>query len=97
MICVPIKKTGWALLLLGWAVSGCVFNPRSDHMGYREMSIERKARNYYNDAVAYMGKGYYLLARQQFSQAADMAMSQRLRDDAVAGLNRVDNIIANRR
>ncbi|MEN8257756.1 MAG: hypothetical protein ABFS09_07820 [Thermodesulfobacteriota bacterium] len=92
-----MKKVGLVLVLLSLTTSGCAGNSGSDQFSPREMAIERKARNSYEHAIAYMGKGHYLLARQQFSEAAAMAMSQELHDDSLAGLARVEKIIAARR
>ncbi len=92
-----MKRGGLVLVLLALVTSGCVKSSGPDGMGSRQMAIERKARDCYEHGVAYMGKGHYLLARQQFSEAAAMAMSQELHDDALAGLKRVDTIIAERR
>ncbi len=92
-----VKNSGLALVLLAMVVPGCVREPAPDRLGARQMDVERKARNCYEHAIAYMGKGHYLLARHQFSEAAAMAMSQALHDDAVAGLKRVDKIIEQRR
>lgn len=92
-----VRKIGLALVLVVMAVPGCVSSSASDRLGPGEMAVERKARDNYEHGIAYMGKGHYLLARQQFSEAAAMAMSQELHDDAVAGINRVDKIIAQRR
>lgn len=98
MIRRHINKIGLVLILLMVTASGCVSNSeQSDLLGSREMLVERKARKCYRQAITYMGKGRYLLARQQFSEAAAMAMSQELHDDAVAGLGRVDKIIEQRR
>ncbi len=92
-----IKKTGCILALLLLTLFGCVSNSGPDKFAAREMDIERKARQCYEHAIAYMGKGHYLLARQQFSEAAAMAMSQELHEDSLAGLARVEKIIAARR
>lgn len=97
MMIRSMKKGGLALVLLVAVMAGCVSNSGTDGMSSREMAIERKAQDCYEHGVAFMGKGHYLLARQQFSSAAAMAMSQKLQDDAKAGLNRVDTIIAERR
>ncbi|MBU0681367.1 MAG: hypothetical protein KKD73_08095 [Proteobacteria bacterium] len=92
-----MKKGGFALVLLMMTAAGCVASSDPDRLGSGQMAIEREARDCYEHAVVFMGEGHYLLARQQFSEAAAMAMSQKLHDDAVAGLDRVDKIIEQRR
>ena len=97
MMSLKMKKAGLIVSLVLFTSSGCVSNSRQDQFSSREMDIERNARHCYEHAVAYMGKGHYLLARQQFSEAAAMAMSQELHDDSLAGLARVEKIIEARR
>lgn len=92
-----MKRSGLACLLVLAMMTGCSAPLQSGGMGSGQMAIERKARDCYEHAVAYMGQGHYLLARQQFSEAAAMAMSQQLHDDALAGLARADKIIAGQR
>lgn len=93
-----MKRGVFALVLFMMAIFCSVSNSEANRpLDSGEMAIERKARNCYEHAVTYMGNGHYLLARQQFSEAAAMAMSQELQDDAVAGLNRVAKIIDQRR
>lgn len=85
------------LILLGTALGGCGATGNGDRLSAGGMAIERKARHAYEHAVAYMDRGHYLLARQHFADAVTMAMSQQLHDDALAGLARVEKIIAQRR
>ncbi len=92
-----LKNGGLALALMAAVMTGCTSSSGSDRLSSGEMAIERKAKACYAHGIAFMGKGHYLLARQQFSEAAAMAMGQELQDEAVAGLNRVDKIIAERR
>lgn len=92
-----MKNGGLGLVLLLATMTGCTGNSGQDFLSSREMAVERKAGACYEHGIAFMGKGRYLLARQQFSEAAAMAMSQELQDNAVAALNRVDKIIAERR
>ncbi|PLX51065.1 MAG: hypothetical protein C0613_01735 [Desulfobulbaceae bacterium] len=86
-----------ALILLGTALGGCGATGNGDRLSAGGMAIERKARHAYEHAVAYMERGHYLLARQHFAEAVALAMSQQLHDDALAGLGRVEKIIAQRR
>ncbi len=59
--------------------------------------IHLKAVRAFALGVRYMGQGRYLLAREQFSEAAEMAVTQGLRDDALAGMSKVNGILQNRR
>ena len=93
-----VKKIGIALVLFLLAIPGCLSSSGSaTRLSSGEMDIERKARDCYEHGIAYMGKGHYLLARHQFAEAAAMAVTKNLHDDAMAGLSRVDKIIAERR
>lgn len=51
----------------------------------------------YQRGNLYMGEGRYLLARQQFSEAADMAVTEVMYNDAVAGMTKAETILQKRR
>jgi hypothetical protein len=84
------------LLALVFLVSGCVFS-REPSPSPGGKSVQAQAIGAYKRGVHYMGQRRYLLAREQFSEAASMAVTQDLHDDAVAGMKRADTILEHRR
>ncbi len=83
-------------VLMAMLMAGCVLvnnpAPSPDPGG-----VQAQAVNAYERGVQYMGQGRYLLAREQFSEAATLAVTQGLHDDAAAGMARVDAVLHNRR
>ncbi|MDA3832113.1 MAG: hypothetical protein PF495_01825 [Spirochaetales bacterium] len=90
-----MKKSIVAVLLLV-LLSACVLTkdpvPSPGPKGVQAQAIEA-----YGRGVQYMGQSRYLLAREQFSEAASMAVTQGLSDDAVAGMARADTVLQKRR
>lgn len=88
-----MKKSLVILLLL---LSGCVL-PKGPAPSPGSKAVQAQAIAAYDRGVEYMGQSRYLMAKQQFSEAASMAITQGLYDDAVAGMNRAEAILQNRR
>lgn len=59
--------------------------------------VQGQAIAAYQRGTHYLGEGRYLLARSQFSEAASMAVTQDLYDDAMAGVAKADTVLQNRR
>lgn len=85
-----------SVVLMAMLMAGCVLGHdpvRSPGPG----AVQAQAVNAYERGVEYVGQHRYLLAREQFSEAATLAVTQGLHDDAVAGMARVDAVLQNRR
>jgi Tfp pilus assembly protein PilF len=83
-------------LLMVLLLSGCVTS-REPASSPGVAAVQNQAIAAYGRGVQYMGEGRYLLARQQFSEAATMAVTGSLYNDAVAGMDRADAVLKNRR
>ncbi len=90
----PPKKICFVLIL--FVMSGCVLStepvPSPGTKGVQAQAIMA-----YDRGIYYMGDGRYLLAREQFSEAATMAVTTGLYNDAMAGMAKADAILQNRR
>ena len=89
-----LKKICFVLVLL--VMSGCVFSKEpAPSPGAR--GVQAQAIRAYDRGIYYMGDGRYLLAKEQFSEAATMAVTTGLYNDAMAGMAKADAILQNRR
>ncbi len=89
-----MKKKYCLLLLL--LLSGCVVG-RESATSPGSGVVQSQAIAAYERGTVYLGQGRYLLAREQFSESASMAVTQGLYDDAMDGMKRANAVLQNRR
>lgn len=84
------------MMLVLLLMSGCVLS-KEPAPSPGAKAVQAQAIGAYERGVHYMGDSRYLLAREQFSEAASMAVTVGLYNDAMAGMTKADTILQNRR
>ena len=89
-----VKNMCFVMVL--FLVSGCgFFKKPSSSPGLK--AVQAQAIEAYDRGIHYLGQGRYLLAREQFYEAASVAVTEGLHDDAMVGILKVDTLLQNRR
>jgi hypothetical protein len=97
-----VLTMGLCLLAVLAGLAGCAFTPQEyqaeppgKSTGLR--TLDQYAWDCYELGLEYMDQSRYELARQQFAFAASAAVSKTLHEDALAGMQRADQIIRQQR